>query len=278
MYNNNLRLLLLFKIVIKLYNELIESLLMYFYLIWYTGHSMWGQSGENYLLAMLQRSPSALTQIAKTFSESGTSEARFTLDGSTFASLEEHLTNKEMKCIRQHAMDVGILCKACQTLYGNEAAIVQHQHAGCAASQQAESSGHMQGATRLTLLQYECQVCEEKLPTLSEVVNHFTGEQHRRCAARSASKNRSSTAAAMAGVTSAGFNGDSGETAADNGRSPTASPSAGLNSQIEDVVKQLTALAQATSGQPIAAFASHNKNTDCDTNANIARKAATYGQ
>ena len=89
----------------------------------------WGQGGENYLLAMLQRSPAALAQIAKTFSEPGTSEARFTLDGSTPASVLEGVGAADRPALGEHAMDVGVLCKACQTLFGNEAAIAQHQRA-----------------------------------------------------------------------------------------------------------------------------------------------------
>lgn len=229
---------------------------------------MWGQGGENYLLAMLQRSPAALQQIAKTFSESGVSEARFTLDGSTRSSLAEHLSPMELKLVRTHSTDVGVLCKACQTLYGSEAAVVQHQRAGCpqSAESSASSSG---GATRLVLLQHECMACEEKSPTLSELRSHFNGDQHRRQSAK---------------LTGAVLNGNAAGSPADQPPPPTASsPSSGLSSQIEDVVKQLTALAQATStpGQTTVtpSFGSKNNSGDCDTNANIAqRKAATYGQ
>ena len=223
---------------------------------------MWGQSGENYLLAMLQRSPAALQQIAKTFSESGVSEARFTLDGSTRSSLADHLTSAEMKLVRSHSTDVGVLCKACQTLYGSEAAVVQHQRAGC--PQSAESSAANGGATRLVLLQHECVACDEKHPTLAELRNHLNGEMHRRQASNK--------------VTGAVLNGDQ------QPPPPTASsPSSGLSSQIEDVVKQLTALAQATATNPgqtvTPSFGGKNNSGDCDTNANIAqRKAATYGQ
>jgi hypothetical protein len=239
---------------------------------------MWGQGGENYLLAMLQRSPAALQQIAKTFSESGVSEARFTLDGSTRSSLSEHLTSMEIKFIRTHSTDVGVLCKACQTLYGSEAAVVQHQRAGCpqTAESSAASSG---GATRLVLLQHECMACEEKCPTLAELRNHLNGDPHRRQTAK---------------LTGTILNGNisSQPTANRSGADQdqltllppiqSSSPSSGLSSQIEDVVKQLTALAQATTGQGSTvapSFGGKNNSADCDTNANIAqRKAATYGQ
>lgn len=221
----------------------------------------WGQQpgvGENYLLSMLQRSPAALQQIARTFSEPGVSEARFTLDGSTRSSLAEHFTSSETKIIRTHSMDVGVLCKACQTLYGSEAAVVQHQRSGCPAESPNSSSG---GATRLVLLQHECLACDEKCPTVAEIRNHFNSDQHRRR------------------LTSVGSNGLVVEQPP-----PTASsPSGGLSSQIEDVVKQLTALAQATSTHPTAGTGKNaSGNNDCDTNANIAQQrtkaAATYGQ
>ncbi|KAK4016834.1 hypothetical protein OUZ56_031801 [Daphnia magna] len=235
---------------------------------------MWGQGGENYLLAMLQRSPAALQQIAKTFSESGVSEARFTLDGSTRSSLADHLTSTEMKFIRTHSTDVGVLCKACQTLYGSEVAVVQHQRAGCpqTAESSAASSG---GATRLVLLQHECMACEEKCPTLAELRNHLNGEPHRRQAAK---------------LTGNMVNGNATSTSSRSAEDQLPllppmqanSPSSGLSSQIEDVVKQLTALAQATTGpgSTVApSFGGKNNSGDCDTNANIAqRKAATYGQ
>ena len=226
---------------------------------------MWGQGGENYLLAMLQRSPAALQQIAKTFSESGVSEARFTLDGSTRSSLADHLSAIVLKLVRTHSTDVGVLCKACQTLYGSEAAVVQHQRAGC--PQTAESSATSGGATRLVLLQHECMACDEKCPTLAELRNHLNGDQHRRQSAK---------------LTGAALNGNAASSP-DQPLPPTASsPSSGLSSQIEDVVKQLTALAQATATNPGSAapsFGVKNNSGDCDTNANIAqRKAATYGQ
>lgn len=224
---------------------------------------MWAQGGENYMLAMLQRSPAALQQIAKTFNEPGVSEARFTLDGSTRASLGEHLNQVELKLIRSHATDAGVLCKACQTLYGSEAAVVQHQRSGC--PQSAESSSTNGGATRLVLLQYDCLACDEKLATLAELRNHLNGDAHRRAASKF-SMNGDTTASA----------------GADQTLPPTSnSPSSGLNSQIEDVVKQLTALAQATGSGPTGApsFGGKANSADCDTNANIAqRKAATYGQ
>lgn len=206
------------------------------------------------MLAMLQRSPAALQQIAKTFTEPGVSEARFTLDGSSRQSLNEHLSQSEQKLIRTHSTDVGVLCKACQTLYGSETAVVQHQRAGC--PQTAESSSSNGGATRLVLLQYDCLACDEKMSTLAELRNHLNGDGHRRNASKL-------------------VNGDAE-------LPPTsASPSSGLNSQIEDVVKQLTALAQATGSGPTGApsFGGKTNSGDCDTNANIAqRKAATYGQ
>ena len=237
---------------------------------------MWGQGGENYLLAMLQRSPSALTQIAKTFSESGTSEARFTLDGSTRDSLSDHFNAAEMAMIRQHSMDVGVLCKACQTLYGNEAAILQHQRAGCPVLAAEASSNQVRGATRLILVQHECIHCEDKCPTLSELRSHFSSDQHRhRCKAQS-----DQSGGSAAGCTPRADNSGSPPSAAATSPNADESSSAGLSSQIEDVVKQLTALAQATGGtpMPMPSFGGHGKNSDCDTNANIARKAATYGQ
>ena len=258
------------------------------YLI-FAGQMMWNQGGENYLLSMLQRSPAALTQIAKTFSESGTSEARFTLDGSTRAALHDHFDEREVRLIGQHATDVGVLCKACQTLYGNEAAILQHQRAGCPVLAAEASSNQVRGATRLILLQHECTVCDDKSPTLAELRNHLASEQHRRAvASAAASGDRAKTprgaAGGAAGDDTSSTNGDSPE-APEGGHcaeppATAASTSAGLSSQIEDVVKQLTALAQATGGTPMAmpSFGAHGKNTDCDTNANIARKAATYGQ
>ena len=250
---------------------------------------MWGQGGENYLLAMLQRSPSALTQIAKTFGESGTSEARFTLDGSTRDSLCDHFSPAEMGVIRQHSMDVGVLCKACQTLYGNEAAILQHQRAGCPVLAAEASSNQVRGATRLILVQHECVQCEDKCPTLSELRNHFNSDQHRHRSQASGDQ-PPATGGVAAAAGGAGGAGSGVPPRADNSGSPAnattaspntdGSPSAGLSSQIEDVVKQLTALAQATGGtpMPMPSFGAHGKNSDCDTNANIARKAATYGQ
>ena len=241
---------------------------------------MWSQGGENYLLAMLQRSPSALTQIAKTFGESGTSEARFTLDGSTREALGDHFTPTEMSHIRQHAMDVGVLCKACQTLYGNEAAILQHQRAGCPVLAAEASSNQVRGATRLILVQHECVQCEDKCPTLSELRNHFNSDQHRhRCSSKTPSSS-DPAAAGAAGCTPRADSSGSSANATATSPNTDGSPSAGLSSQIEDVVKQLTALAQATGGtpMPMPSFGSHGKNSDCDTNANIARKAATYGQ
>jgi hypothetical protein len=241
---------------------------------------MWGQGGENYLLVMLQRSSAALQQIAKTFSESGVSEARFTLDGSTRSSLSEHLSSMEMKFIRTHSTDVGVLCKACQTLYGSEAAVVQHQRAGCpqTAESSAASSG---GATRLVLLQHECMTCEEKCPTLAELRNHLNGDAHRRQTAKLTGTVLNGNVGSQS-TTSASRSGADQDQLALLPPIQSSSPSSGLSSQIEDVVKQLTALAQATTGQGSTvapSFGGKNNSGDCDTNANIAqRKAATYGQ
>lgn len=234
-------------------------------LLFYTGYNQQGgqqqqqqQPGgaENYLLAMLQRSPSALQQIAKTFAESGVSEARFTLDGSDRSSMSEHFNARELEGIRTTPMEVGVLCKACQTLYGSEAAVAQHQRS-CDAI--INSGGSGSGATRLILLQHECLHCEDKFPTLSELRQHFNGEQHRQRAGGEVSSP-----------------GAQQQQLPPTSNSPS---SAGLSSQIEDVVKQLTALAQATGSTTGKAESGGN---NCDTNANIAaqqqqqRKAATY--
>lgn len=206
---------------------------------------------------MLQRSPSALQQIAKTFAESGVSEARFTLDGSDRSSMSEHFNARELEGIRTTPMEVGVLCKACQTLYGSEAAVAQHQRS-CDAI--INSGGSGSGATRLILLQHECLHCEDKFPTLSELRQHFNGEQHRQ---RAGGEVMSSPGAQQ-------------QQLPPTSNSPS---SAGLSSQIEDVVKQLTALAQATGSTTGKAESGGN---NCDTNANIAaqqqqqRKAATY--
>ncbi|KAK2725859.1 zinc finger homeobox protein 3-like isoform X2 [Artemia franciscana] len=195
--------------------------------------------GPGGALAHLQRSPAALAQVASKLSEPGLSEAKLTVDGSTLATLAEHLPEESQK-FRLMLSDAGCLCKNCQLVFPSEMAVNKHQDGNCI------QEGPVGSIVKLSLLQFECQVCIERLNTFQEVQEHIRLEKH------------ISSDKSFAGI----FSGTR--------QSP------GLSTEMEDVVKQLAALAEATSVHTGAtdsnANVAHREKSEV-----IARSTTTYG-
>ncbi|XP_062593026.1 zinc finger homeobox protein 4-like [Saccostrea cucullata] len=131
-------------------------------------------------LSLLQIPHQAIKDVSIKLSDPKANVAQYTQDCKSINSLKSLVNSVDYNCARESTVDVGYICKKCQTVYPAKDACIAHQKTLCYPT----VPENIQPLLKLEQIQYECYLCADKWSTVQEYKLHCQGETHKAKAAR----------------------------------------------------------------------------------------------
>ncbi|CAG5120919.1 unnamed protein product, partial [Candidula unifasciata] len=129
-------------------------------------------------LALLQIPSAAKKSISEKVKESGSVLARYTQDSQVLADLHNLVRASDLTAAAEATLDVGFICKTCQTVYPAKDSCIAHQRSFCMANALSLPKG-FEPIMKLEQIQYECRACDERYSTVLEFKSHCLRESHK---------------------------------------------------------------------------------------------------
>ena len=126
-------------------------------------------------LSLLQIPQQAIKDVSIKLSDPKANVAQYTQDCKSINSLKSLVNSVDYSCARESTVDVGYICKKCQTVYPAKDACLAHQKTLCYPT----PPENIQPLLKLEQIQYECRLCTDKWSTVQEYKMHCQGESHK---------------------------------------------------------------------------------------------------
>lgn len=126
-------------------------------------------------LSLLQLPASALPEVTGRLTQPGNSVARFSQDGKTLADLRSLVPEPDFRQAAEVTVDVGFVCKKCQTVYPAEVLCLNHQRTTCF---QNKPVNEIKATLKLVQCHVECRACKERFTTIMDFKFHCDMDRH----------------------------------------------------------------------------------------------------
>ena len=127
-------------------------------------------------LQLLQIPAQAIKDVGVKLSEPRATVAQYTQDCKSISSLKSLVNAVDYSCAREATVDVGYICKKCQTVYPAKEACLGHQRTMCFPD--GKIPENISPIMKLEQIQYECRLCADKFSTVQEYKAHCQGDSH----------------------------------------------------------------------------------------------------
>ncbi|XP_041375246.1 zinc finger homeobox protein 3-like [Gigantopelta aegis] len=128
-------------------------------------------------LPLLQIPQQAIKLVSEQLEDPRSSLAQYTQDCKSLSDLKALVSTLDYSCAHETMVDVGYICKKCQTVYPAKEACVNHQRMVCFPG--GKIHDNVKAMLKLEQIQYGCRACSDKFSTLYEFKIHCQMDAHK---------------------------------------------------------------------------------------------------